>query len=113
MTALAPKEPTVNGEDGQRGPVTTVEALELGSATLYEASGLGCDLDPAFRPAWPGARLAGTALPVQAAAGDNLPLHWALENARPGDVLVVDAGGAPFGYWGEVLAVAAIRRGVA
>lgn len=90
----------------------TSELLEMGSATLFEASGLNCDLDPAFRPAWTGARLAGRALPVQAAAGDNLPLHWALEEARPGDVLVVDAGGAPFGYWGEVLAVAAQARGV-
>ncbi|MEV7010034.1 4-carboxy-4-hydroxy-2-oxoadipate aldolase/oxaloacetate decarboxylase [Streptosporangium sp. NPDC051022] len=93
--------------------ISVDEVLEMGSATLYEASGLGCDLDPAFRPAWAGARLAGRALPVQAAAGDNLPLHWALEAARPGDILVVDAGGAPFGYWGEVLAVAAQRRGVA
>ncbi|WP_067180092.1 4-carboxy-4-hydroxy-2-oxoadipate aldolase/oxaloacetate decarboxylase [Microtetraspora niveoalba] len=90
----------------------TSELLEMGAATLFEASGLSCDLDPAFRPAWAGARLAGWALPVQAAAGDNLPLHWALEEAEPGDVLVVDAGGAPFGYWGEVLAVAAQARGV-
>ncbi|WP_433367991.1 4-carboxy-4-hydroxy-2-oxoadipate aldolase/oxaloacetate decarboxylase [Streptosporangium sp. CA-115845] len=99
--------------DGHVGTdADTGELLAMGSATLYEASGLACDLDPAFRPAWTGARLAGTALPVQAAAGDNLPLHWALEAARPGDVLVVDAGAAPFGYWGEVLAVAAQRRGV-
>ncbi|GII62094.1 4-carboxy-4-hydroxy-2-oxoadipate aldolase [Sphaerisporangium krabiense] len=91
----------------------TAEPLELGTATLFEASGLPCDLDPAFRPVWPGARVAGRALTVQAAEGDNLPLHWALEEAEPGDVLVVDAGGARFGYWGEVLAVAAEARGVA
>lgn len=90
----------------------TDELLALGTATLFEASGLDCDLDPDLRPAWPGARLAGTALPVQAAAGDNLPLHWALEDARPGDVLVVDGAGARFGYWGEILAVAAMQRGV-
>lgn len=88
------------------------ELFALGSATLYEASGLDCFLPVTLRPAWPGARLVGTALPVRTAAGDNLPLHLALEAAGPGDVLVVDAAGAAHGYWGEVLAVAAQVRGV-
>ncbi|MCW5254120.1 MULTISPECIES: 4-carboxy-4-hydroxy-2-oxoadipate aldolase/oxaloacetate decarboxylase [unclassified Streptomyces] len=88
------------------------ELLELGTATLFEAARSDCDLDPGLRPAWPGARLCGTALPVLAAAADNLPLHWALEAAVPGDVLVVDAGGSRCGYWGEVLSVAALARGV-
>jgi 4-hydroxy-4-methyl-2-oxoglutarate aldolase len=88
------------------------ELLELGSATLYEASGLDCFLPATLRPAWPGARVVGTALPVRTAPGDNLPLHIALEQARPGEVLVVDAGGVPHGYWGEVLTVAAQQRGV-
>lgn len=91
-------------------PVT--ELLGLGTATLYEASGLDCDLDPRIRPAWPGARVCGTALPVRTAAADNLPVHRAVEQAGPGDVLVVDGRGAACGYWGEVLAVAARRRGV-
>lgn len=88
------------------------ELLELGSATLYEASGLDCFLPASLRPVWPGAAVVGTALPVSTAPGDNLPLHIALELARPGDVLVVEAGGAPHGYWGEVLTVAAQQRGV-
>lgn len=86
---------------------------EFGSATVYEASGLPCDLPAAFRPAWPGARCVGRALPVTAASGDNLPLHWAVAEAEPGDVLVVDAGGSEHGYWGEVLAVSAQARGIA
>jgi 4-hydroxy-4-methyl-2-oxoglutarate aldolase len=56
--------------------------------------------------------MVGTALPVRTAAGDNLPLHLALEQARVGEVLVVDAAGAPHGYWGEVLTVGAQQRGV-
>jgi 4-hydroxy-4-methyl-2-oxoglutarate aldolase len=88
------------------------ELLAMGTATLFEAARLDCDLDPELRPVWPGARLCGTALPVLAAAGDNLPLHWALEQAAPGDVLVVDAGGSRHGFWGEVLSVAAQARGV-
>lgn len=45
--------------------------------------------------------MCGTALPVCAATADNLPLHWALEQARPGEVLVVDAGGSRCGFWGR------------
>ena len=88
------------------------ELLALGSATLYEASGLDCFLPVGLRPAWPGASIVGRALPVHTSAGDNLPLHLALEVAAPGEVLVVDAAGAAHGYWGEVLAVAAQQRGV-
>ena len=88
------------------------ELLALGSATVYEASGLDCYLPATLRPVWSGAEVVGTALPVRTAAGDNLPLHLALEQAADGEVLVVDAGAAPHGYWGEVLTVAAQQRGV-
>lgn len=87
--------------------------LRYGVATAYEASGLDCALDPGLRPIWSGARVAGRALPVRTHPADNLPLHRALEVARPGDVLVVDGRGEMCGYWGEVLAVAAQQRGVA
>jgi 4-hydroxy-4-methyl-2-oxoglutarate aldolase len=88
------------------------ELLRLGTATLYEASASDCFLDAAFRPAWDGAQLVGRALPVTAQLGDNLALHHGIEAAADGDVLVVDGGGAPFGYWGEVMAVAARTRGI-
>jgi 4-hydroxy-4-methyl-2-oxoglutarate aldolase len=90
----------------------TARLLELGTATLYEASKLDCVLPHRIRPAWPGAAVAGIALTVAARPGDNLALHLALEQARPGDVLVVDGGCSPHGYWGEVLAEAALARGV-
>jgi 4-hydroxy-4-methyl-2-oxoglutarate aldolase len=88
------------------------ELLRLGSATLYEASRSDCFLDPAFRPAWDGAQLVGRAYPVSAQVGDNLALHHGIEAAAEGDVLVVDGGGAQFGYWGEVMTVAAQARGI-
>jgi RraA family protein len=37
--------------------------------------------------------LAGIAFTVRTRSGDNLAIHRALEEARPGDVLVVDGGG--------------------
>jgi regulator of RNase E activity RraA len=40
-----------------------------------------------------GARMAGPALTVRTPPGDNLAIHKAVDLARPGDVLVVDAWG--------------------
>lgn len=84
----------------------------FGTATVYEASGLDCALDPALRPVWHGAKIAGRALPVRTHPADNLPLHHAVAQAAPGDVLVVDGREELCGYWGEVLAVAAQARGI-
>lgn len=89
------------------------ELAAFGTATVYEASGLDCALDPAIRPVWQVPRVAGRALPVRTHPADNLPLHFAVERAQPGDVLVVDGRGEACGYWGEVLAVAAAARGIA
>jgi 4-hydroxy-4-methyl-2-oxoglutarate aldolase len=96
---------------GALDQATSDRLLRLGTATLYEASGIDCDLDIAIRPAWPGARLCGLALPVRTGPEDNLALHLALEQVQPGDVLVADGGGQRCGYWGEILAVAAQMRG--
>jgi 4-hydroxy-4-methyl-2-oxoglutarate aldolase len=87
--------------------------LEFGTATLFEASKLRCALPHDIQAAWTGAAVVGRALPIETPAGDNLPLHIAIECAEAGDVLVVDGQGAPFGYWGEVMTVAAQARGVA
>lgn len=84
----------------------------LGTATVYEAAQADIACAPSLRAMWPGARICGRALPVRCAPRDNLPLHHAVAAARPGDVLVVDAGGVVAGYWGEVLTVAAMARGV-
>jgi len=85
----------------------------LGVATVYEASGIPCALDPAIKPVWPGARLCGPAFTVRCHPGDNLPIHCALERVAPGDVLVIQAGGHLAGYWGEILTIAAQMRRVA
>ena len=82
------------------------------TATLSEAAGLPVALSPEIRPAWAGARLCGPAFTIQGAGGDNLALHHAVLLAPAGSVLVADCGGAEFGHWGEVLAVAAQERGL-
>jgi len=58
--------------------------------------------------------LAGPALTVKARPGDNLMLHYALDIAAPGDVIVVDAGGdLSNALIGEMMVAYAIKRGVA
>ncbi|ODU29785.1 MAG: hypothetical protein ABT15_22760 [Pseudonocardia sp. SCN 73-27] len=89
------------------------ELLALGAATVHEASGGGGALPHELRPVHPLA-LAGRALPVRCPPGDNLALHEALDVAAPGEVIVATCGDAvDHGYWGEVMAVAALARGLA
>src|SRR5437588_5825398 len=84
-----------------------------GVATVHEALGRVGYLGPTFRPAWPGARIGGTAVTVLCWPGDNLMIHVAVEQCRAGDVLVV-ATSSPStdGLFGELFATALQQRGV-
>lgn len=87
------------------------EATRLGAATLHEAAGRIGTLPSAIKPVAPAMRLAGPAFTVHIPAGDNLWIHRALYAAMPGDVLVIStSGGIEWGYWGDILNTAAIKR---
>jgi 4-hydroxy-4-methyl-2-oxoglutarate aldolase len=90
------------------------DALALGAATLHEAGGRIGDLPPALRPVAPAMRLAGPACTVRCPPGNNLWIHRAIYVAQPGDVLVVVTGDhtAQWGYWGEIMTVAAHAVGI-
>ncbi len=67
-----------------------------------------------LRPFHRGGRLAGTALTVRTRTGDNLAIHQALNMVRPGDVIVVDAGGdTSRALVGEIMKAIAEQRGAA
>ncbi|MBF5007219.1 RraA family protein [Diaphorobacter caeni] len=58
--------------------------------------------------------LAGPAFTVKARPGDNLMIHKALHMAKPGDVIVVDAGGdVTNALIGELMVATAIKNGIA
>lgn len=94
---------------------STVAAAAIPStASLHEAAGRIGALPSGIKPLASTMRFAGPALPVRCPPGDNLWIHKALAIAQPGDVLVVDCGpGYEFGYWGEIMATAALVRGLA
>lgn len=57
--------------------------------------------------------MVGTALTVRTRPGDNLAVHQALELARPGDVLIIDARGEVVNaILGELMSAYAASRGI-
>jgi 4-hydroxy-4-methyl-2-oxoglutarate aldolase len=108
-----PSGPTILSQF-ERVPAHVVQAAQrLPAATLHEAGGRIGVMPSAIKPVAPSFSLCGPVVTVQSPPGDNLWLHRAIYVAQPGDVLVAHVGGGrDFGYWGEIMSVAAKARGL-
>ncbi|MET0220276.1 MAG: 4-carboxy-4-hydroxy-2-oxoadipate aldolase/oxaloacetate decarboxylase [Tardiphaga sp.] len=97
----------------QRADAGVVKRLgALGASTAHEAYGRFGLMKPYMRPIWTGAEAAGTAVTVLAQPGDNWMLHVAIEQIKPGDMLVVACTtDNTDGMFGDLLATSLKARG--
>ena len=85
---------------------------DVSTANLSDAMHRSGDLK-GIRPIFPGIKMAGAALTVRTYPGDWAKPVEAVEQARPGQVLVIDAGGVGPAVWGELATHGALQAKIA
>ncbi|ELK55771.1 MULTISPECIES: 4-carboxy-4-hydroxy-2-oxoadipate aldolase/oxaloacetate decarboxylase [Haloferax] len=102
--------------DVERPDRELVEAFEeIPSTIVSDVTGnIGLTMDAGLRPAYDGVEMAGTAVTVKAAPGDNLIIHKAITLTEPGDVLIIDCDGyTDTGHVGELMCTSCQANGLA
>ncbi|MFI8910435.1 4-carboxy-4-hydroxy-2-oxoadipate aldolase/oxaloacetate decarboxylase [Streptomyces sp. NPDC053513] len=93
-------------------PEAVAELAKYGVATIHEAMGRVGLMRPYLRPAYPSARMCGTAVTALLQPGDNWMLHVAAEQIQDGDVVVAACTTeSEDGFFGELLATSFRARG--
>jgi 3-hexulose-6-phosphate synthase / 6-phospho-3-hexuloisomerase len=94
------------------GPDIREMLMRVSAANVSDAMHRTGDI-PGIRPLAPGMKFVGPALTVRTYPGDWCKPVEAIDFARPGDVLVIDAGGVLPAIWGELATNSAIEKQVA
>ena len=81
---------------------------------VSDAMGRGNSMAAEIKQVWPGAKVLGPAVTVLTFPADNLMIHKAATLAKPGDVLVVNAGGyKDAAVFGDLLGYSCKVHGIA
>jgi 4-hydroxy-4-methyl-2-oxoglutarate aldolase len=86
---------------------------QFSTATIHEALGKCGNLPSAIKPIHTNMKVCGPAYTVKTMPRDNVLLHRAYAYAKPGEVIIANCSGFyEAGYWGDLMSLGAITKGI-